>query len=152
MAEDMTRLTPDEFKKFAKLIDELAGIYLAPEKITLLGNRLRRRLKERELATFSEYHAKFSDPKFLEDELPFFLSAVTTNETYFFRNERLWETLQNRLIPEFVANHAKDRTIKIWSAAASSGEEAYTLALVLREAITPFDDWKVSVEIGRAHV
>lgn len=146
MPTQMSRLTTDEFEKFSELIDELAGIYLAPEKITLLGNRLRRRMRERKIETFGEYHAKFSDPGFVEEELPFFLSAITTNETYFFRNERLWETIEKRLLPEFVANHERtDRTIKIWSAAASSGEEAYTLAIVLREALKPFAKWKVSV-------
>lgn len=146
MPTQMSRLTTDEFEKFSELIDELAGIYLAPEKITLLGNRLRRRLRELKIETFGEYHAKFSDPGFVEEELPFFLSAITTNETYFFRNERLWETIQQRLLPEFLANHERtNRTIKIWSAAASSGEEAYTLAIVLREAIKPFNAWKVNI-------
>lgn len=146
MVSEMTKLTPDEFAKFAKFVHDMAGIYISEDKSTLLSNRLRRRIRALSLESFGEYYRKFSEPAFAEDELPHFLSAVTTNETYFYRNERLWELLENRLIPEFLERHAKtDRTIKVWSAAASSGEEAYTAAIVLRESLPEFAKWNVRI-------
>lgn len=146
IAVQVSSLTKDEFALFAKLVYKLAGIYLAPEKITLLSNRLRKRLRELKLSSFAEYHAKFSDASFVDEELPNFLSAVTTNETYFFRNERLWTTVKDRLLPEFVAAHSSgNRLIKIWSAASSSGEEAYSAAILLRETLKDFDKWRVTI-------
>lgn len=146
MSVVMAQLTEDEFTRLAKLVHEQAGIYISPEKRALLGNRLRRRLRVLGLDGFDEYYRKFSNAAFADEELPHFLSAVTTNETYFFRNEKLWETLSKKLVPEFIAAHsARDRRIKVWSAASSSGEEAYSVAILLRESLRDFDKWKISV-------
>jgi len=142
----MTELTEDEFALFAKLIHGRAGIYISPEKRVLLGNRLRRRLRALKLGGFREYYRKFSNADFADEELPHFLSAVTTNETYFFRNEKLWETFSKRLVPEFIAAHSSgDRKIRVWSAASSSGEEAYSAAFLLRKSLRDFDKWRVTI-------
>ncbi|MFO0839664.1 MAG: protein-glutamate O-methyltransferase CheR [Phycisphaerae bacterium] len=142
----LATLTESEFALFAKFVYDWAGIYLAPEKRTLLSNRLRQRLKALSLDSFRAYYDRFRDDQFADEELPNFLSAVTTNETYFFRNERLWELVGEKLIPEFVQrNGARSRSIKVWSAASSSGEEAYTAAILLRERVPDFDRWRISV-------
>lgn len=139
-------LTVDEFARFKELVYSLAGIHLVEEKRTLLSNRLRQRLKALKLDSFQAYYERFQDAAFADEELPFFLSAVTTNETYFFRNERLWELFSDRLIPELAQRNAtRARTFKVWSAASSSGEEAYTVAILLRELLPDFSKWKVSV-------
>ena len=85
----LLELTSKEFRDMAKVIYDRTGIYLPESKLTLLSNRLRRRLNAFDLNKFSEDHDLIGDPKACEDELPHFLSAVTTNETYFFRNENL---------------------------------------------------------------
>ncbi len=142
----MSQLTEDEFALFAKLVHERAGIHVSLAKRALLSNRLRRRLRRLNLGGFDEYYRKFSNAAFANEELPHFLSAVTTNETYFFRNEKLWETLSNKLVPEFIAAHsARDRRIKVWSAASSSGEEAYSAAILLRESLHDIDKWSITV-------
>jgi chemotaxis protein methyltransferase CheR len=139
-------LTDDEFVRFSKIVFNHAGIHLPEEKKTLLANRLRRRLRALGLKAFSEYEALLLDPKSCEKELPFFLSAVTTNETYFFRNPNLWTLFQNELIPQFVKNReGKSKTLCIRSAASSSGEEAYTLAFCLREKLPDFANWNVTI-------
>ncbi len=146
MHVQLISLTESEFARFAKFVYERAGIHLPEEKRTLLSNRLRQRLKALGLDSFSAYYERFSDEQFVDEELPHFLSAVTTNETYFFRNERLWETFADELIPQFVKrNAARTRSIKVWSAASSSGEEAYTAAILLRELVPDFARWKISV-------
>ena len=140
----MQKLTVQEFKKITKIVYDLTGIYLSEDKITLLSNRLRRRLRELKLATFAEYHTLLLDKKALEQELPNFLSAVTTNETYFFRNEKLWSYLRDTWIPETVARK-KSKHLRVWSAASSSGEEAYTMAICLMEHKPSLTGWSLRV-------
>ncbi len=142
----LTTLSQDTFERFAALVSERAGIHLAKEKLPLLSNRLRARLRALHIESFEAYYDRFSDAEFVEEELPFFLSAVTTNETYFFRNEKLWQTFETQLLPEFIERNAtRNKTIKIWSAAASSGEEAYTCAICLLEGLPAGGAWRPQV-------
>lgn len=143
---ELQSLSEVEFAKFAKLVDELAGIHLPPQKRGLLANRLRARLRALGLETFREYLDQWKKPDFIDSELPFFLSAVTTNETYFFRNERLWQVVQKDLIPRIVQRGpVTGWSVRVWSAAASSGEEAYTISILLREMLPEFERWRVTV-------
>ncbi len=141
---EMLKLTGEEFKKITKIVYDLTGIYLPEEKNTLLSNRLRKRLRELKLSTFADYHTLLLDKKALEEELPHFLSAVTTNETYFFRNKKLWSFIRETWIPEIVARK-KSKHLRIWSAASSSGEEAYTMAICLKEHTPSLANWNVRV-------
>jgi len=143
---ELLKLTPEEFKKFAKFAYSKTGIHLPEEKSTLLSNRLRKRLRALKLDSFQAYYDMLSDDRYYEEELPNFLSAITTNETYFFRNEKLWTLLEGELIPCFErVKSDRSKSIRIWSAAASSGAEAYTAAIVLREHLPQFSHWDVTI-------
>lgn len=142
---DLIKLTASEFKKIARLIYDRTGIHLSDAKLTLLSNRLRRRLRVLGLDGFASYYDLLLDEARCSEELPHFLSAVTTNETYFFRNERLWKFFREQWIPEIVELKKGKKSIQIWSAASSSGEEAYTAAICLREGLLDFSSWRVSV-------
>ncbi len=143
---ELVKLTAEEFDRIAKIIYDRAGIYLPEQKINLLSNRLRKRLRALKLATFGEYEAILKDANRCEEELPHFLSAVTTNETYFFRNEDLWNFFSGDLIRYLVeTKKGKPKTLHIRSAASSSGEEAYTAAIALREKLPDFASWKISI-------
>lgn len=139
-------LTQDEFRRFADVVQRETGIFLADNKIGLLTNRLRARVRALGLGSFAEYYAKLRNAAFRDEELPLFLSAVTTNETYFFRNERLWEMFEKKIVPEIVArNGPGTRSIRIWSAASSSGEEAYTVGILLKELLPDADRWNITI-------
>ena len=143
---ELIKLTASEFKKIARLIYDRTGIHLPDAKLTLLSNRLRRRLRVLGLDSFASYYDLLLDKASCSEELRHFLSAVTTNETYFFRNERLWKFFREQWIPEIVElKKGKGRSIQIWSAASSSGEEAYTAAICLKEELVDFSSWRVSV-------
>jgi chemotaxis protein methyltransferase CheR len=143
---ELVKLSNEEFAKIAKVVYDLAGIHLPDEKLGLLSNRLRKRLRELKLASFSDYHKLISSKAGLEEELPHFLSAVTTNETYFFRNEQLWKFFCNEFIPDLIARKGdRNKSVRIWSAASSSGEESYTTAISLREHLPNVDSWSVSI-------
>lgn len=143
---DLVKLTPEEFKRFAKVIYGHTGIHLEESKLSLLSNRLRKRLRALNLASFDDYLKHIQSPKGFEQEEAHFLSAVTTNETYFFRNDALWRSMKDELIPSFVRQKSQgDRSIRVWSAASSTGAEAYTTAIMLRENLPEFDSWRISI-------
>ena len=139
------KLTDNEFARIAKVVYEKSGIHLAPEKLSMLSNRLRKRLRALNLHSFEAYYQLICGKKGADEELPHFLSAVTTNETYFFRNEQLWKLFIGELIPYFVESSGKRRTLRIWSAASSTGEEAYTTAIALREHLPDVARWNITI-------
>jgi chemotaxis protein methyltransferase CheR len=142
---ELLKMTEQEFERAARLVYDKSGIHLPPEKLGLVSNRLRRRLRALELNSFADYYQLISSERGGEAELPHFISAVTTNETYFFRNDQLWRFFNGELIPHWQEAKAKTRSLRIWSAASSSGEEAYTAAISLRENIPEIDDWSVTI-------
>lgn len=144
---ELVKLTSLEFRQIAKVVYEKTGIHLPETKLTLLSNRLRKRVRALKLENFKAYYDLLKDSKRCEEELPHFLSAVTTNETYFFRNEALWKFFRETWLPEVVARKKKNRSasIRVWSAASSSGEEAFTAAICLREELPDFSRWSVQI-------
>ncbi len=125
-----SKLSDEEFNKFAKLIHEMSGIYLKDSKNTLLSNRLRKRLIEKKIDSFDEYYRYLETSKDM-DEITEMLNAVSTNETYFFRNIKHFETLFDSIIPELISK--RRLPVSIWSAGCSSGEEPYTLCMIAKE-------------------
>src|SRR3990172_1559602 len=100
MEPNIKRLTEDEFNKFARLIYDESGIYLKDTKITLLSNRLRKRLQALKIAEFSDYY-KYLDSLPLKErtvEYEKMLDVVSTNETYFFMNERHFDALTSECL------------------------------------------------------
>ncbi|MCC7292251.1 MAG: protein-glutamate O-methyltransferase CheR [Phycisphaerales bacterium] len=140
------QLTEDEFARMARMVYDRTGIHLPVEKRGMLSNRLRKRLRALNMDSFGPYFELLKSKEGCEEELPNFLSAVTTNETYFFRNEQLWQYLGGELIPALVAARGpRAGTLRFWSAASSSGEEAYTLAILLRETIPEVAKWSITI-------
>lgn len=128
-------ISTGEFKQFQKLIFDIAGISLADAKQQLLVGRLSKRLKHFGFARFLDYF-KFVTDKTNTGELQTMVDLLTTNETYFFRESKHFEFLRSR------ASQARGGTFRVWSAASSTGEEAYSIAMVLADAI-PSGNWEV---------
>lgn len=124
----VTAITDQEFALFQRLIYKLAGIHLSEAKKVLLVGRLGRRLKALNLSTYSEYYRLLSSDKD-PDELQRMVDLLTTNETYFFREPQHFDFLKNQILPQAPLQPP----FRIWSAACSSGEEPYTLSMVLAE-------------------
>jgi len=147
MFDDQTLVTEEELHLFGELAYSHAGIRIKETKINLVSNRLRRRLKETGHHTFRDYYQFLTgnSPR-AKAEFPEFINAITTNETYFFRAPRHWWTLSKMVLPEIEAMKSKQRpkTIDVWCAAASTGEEPYTIAILLRERLTDFKSWTIN--------
>lgn len=146
MELNIKRLTEEEFSRFAQLIHKESGIFLKETKITLLSNRLRKRLQALELEEFAQYYDHLvglsGEPK--KKELEELLDVVSTNETYFFRNERHWNALMEAVIPELVTKK-KDKKLRVWSAACSTGEEPYTIAICLLESMKHLNGYSMEI-------
>ena len=144
---DLTKLTPDEFDRFRTFIYGETGIRLADGKITLLSNRIRRRLRELDIESFEEYYNLLTQKK-LKGELEHFIDAVTTNETHFFRTGGHFDWFINSFLPIIrteASEKKRDKSLRVWSAACSSGEQLYTLAICIDESRHQFAGWKISL-------
>lgn len=145
--KELQTLTPEQFTLFERLIYRKTGIRMQAGKITLLSNRIRRRLRHHGLQSFEEYYTLLTAGS-LKGELDEFIDAVTTNETYFFRTEGHFDWFSGPFLNELTARaHAKQhpRTLKVWSAACSSGEEVYSLAICLAEARAKLAGWQLRI-------
>ena len=144
--EIILQISDRDFGRFQKLILSEAGIYLAPVKRALLVGRLAARLRQLGLTKFSEYYdLVISD----ECELVEMLDRICTNETHFFRDPRQFELLRTQVIPEWLRAAAcgeRERSVRVWSAACSSGEEPFSLAMLLKCELDPCQPpWRIEI-------
>ena len=129
-------ITDADFGKMKSLIYEKSGIHFSEINRPILESRLKERLKLANLETVDAYYKLITSN---EEEMKILLDSVTTNLTRFFRNTAQMDAFEYYIIPELVAYKKKkgDSTIKIWSAGCSTGEEPYSLAIVLAEILPP---------------
>ncbi|WP_240950328.1 protein-glutamate O-methyltransferase [Novosphingobium sp. ERN07] len=130
-ASDTDRIGNQQFKALAALIHAEAGINLKPSKQTMLEGRLRRRARSAGFATIREYCDLVLSPGVSQSEIEHLINAVTTNKTDFFREPMHFDVLLETVLPEFAEN--RQRMVRCWSAACSTGAEPYTLAMLLDE-------------------
>jgi chemotaxis protein methyltransferase CheR len=131
-------LTPNEFAWITTFLRKQTGIELKEGKQTLVMGRLDRRLRLHDLATYTQYFQLIAGPD-APGETQMAIDLLTTNETYFFREPQHFERFPT-LIPS--QREIGGRPVRVWSAASSSGEEAYTVALTLAECI-PDRPWEI---------
>ncbi|MEQ8234945.1 MAG: protein-glutamate O-methyltransferase CheR [Gammaproteobacteria bacterium] len=124
-------LAAADYERCRALIYRLAGINLGPHKQALVSGRLGKRLAARGLTDWTAYMGLLENGEDA-DELREALDLLTTNETYFFREPRHFQILREQVLPGIA-----ERPVRIWSAACSSGEEAYSLAMTLDDALGP---------------
>lgn len=132
-------LSAQAFQKWRQYIYDKCGIYFQDNKKYLLESRLQKRINYLGLESFEKYFDYVNTNSRGEDEKKYLYEAITINETFFFRNQPQLDSLVSSLFPEIIA--AKKRTgkrkIRIWSAASSSGEEAYSIAMVWNDLMKP---------------
>lgn len=127
------QLSDDQFDKLARIVHHDSGIVLTPAKRGLLAARLSRRLRALRLSDYGAYCDRLAGTGGTE-ERRHLLSAITTNVTAFFREGHHFEALAAEVLPELIASAKAGGRIRLWSAACSSGEEAYSMAITLLEA------------------
>lgn len=122
-----------DFDRLRALIYQQAGINLGPEKKTMLEIRLKRRLRALNLASYRQYCEQLFHSEKLADELVHLIDVVTTNKTDFFREPGHFQFMVSKALPDLVAHRGPDHPFLVWSAGCSTGEEPYTIAMVLNE-------------------
>jgi chemotaxis protein methyltransferase CheR len=122
-----------DYKRLCDLIYAEAGIRLGSEKKTMLEVRIKRRLKVLDLSSYAQYCDYLFGRQGLKEELVPLIDVVTTNKTDFFREPAHFNFLVEKALPELTARDGGGRPLLVWSAGCSTGEEPYTLAMVLSE-------------------
>jgi chemotaxis protein methyltransferase CheR len=123
-------LSDQEFRQFQAMIYDIAGISMSPAKKPLVSGRLVKRLKQHGLKSYGDYFRILMQQD-QRDELQIAIDLLTTNETFFFREPKHFDFLRQQ-VPEL---RRPDRPFRVWSAASSSGEEPYTIAMVLADVL-----------------
>lgn len=134
MGMEPVSLRDEEFQQFQAWLHRTAGIHLSPAKKSLVSVRLSKRLKHHLLPSYGEYFRLITTET---AELQIALDLLTTNETYFFREPKHFDFLRTHVLPQARAG----QPFRVWSAASSSGEEPYTLAMTLADSLgcTPWE-------------
>ncbi|HRF57591.1 MAG TPA: protein-glutamate O-methyltransferase CheR, partial [Campylobacterales bacterium] len=135
-------ITQEEFEKIQKFVKNRVGISLSDQKATMVKGRLHKRLKELNMSSFSEYYRYLNSPDG-EEEMVGFISAISTNVTSFFRSPKHWEYLKDNINDMFAKK--TNKKIRIWSAACSSGEEPYSIAMFLKDNLRNFDSYDIKI-------
>ncbi|MFZ1279244.1 MAG: protein-glutamate O-methyltransferase CheR [Ignavibacteriaceae bacterium] len=132
-------LSSKAFETWRKYIYDSTGIYFQDNKKYLLESRLQKRIAHLGISTFESYldYVKFNPSG--SSEIKYLYEAITINETFFFRNQPQLDALVSTILPEIIASKEKlgKTKIRIWSAASSSGEEAYSIAMMINDMIKP---------------
>ncbi len=127
----MITMTHKEFSQLASFVKDNFGVHLKPEKIMLINNRLQETLNTLQLTSFSEYYDYVMKDK-SGNALRILLDKVTTHHTFFYRESDHFAFVKNHVLP-YYKNKLIQHDLRIWSAGCSSGEEPYTLAMLIDE-------------------
>ncbi|MGH1398482.1 MAG: CheR family methyltransferase [Alphaproteobacteria bacterium] len=137
-------MKPADFEFYSKLLKEKSGLVLTPDKTYLLESRLSPVAKQWEFGSLDEMTVKMQgisvDPKMMNDVI----EAMTTNETSFFRDTRPFDVFRDHLL-KYMRENRPNKRLRIWCAAASSGQEPYTIAMILKELEAQNPGWTYQI-------
>ena len=148
------RLRPDEFRLLRDLINEHAGLKFDDDSLYVFDRRLSERLAALELSGFDEYYKYLRFNGRGSAEIEEVMELLTTNETYFFRQDYQFRAFSKDVLPRLAQANAQRQRLAIWSAGCSTGEEVYTIAFFVRQSGL-FDGWDVRIigsDISRKNV
>lgn len=137
-------LRPDDFEFVARMLKERSGLVVTPDKSYLLESRLMPLARKRSLKSLEELiqHMRASRDEALMRDVT---EAMTTNESFFFRDIKPFDQFRDMVLPQLLQTRAAKRSFRIWCAAASSGQEPYSLSIVLREQAASLVGWRVEI-------
>lgn len=140
-------LTDKEFQLFKEIIYRETGIHMSDKKKKLIVARLSKRLRSLNLQNFTQYYDYLNKNVNADNEIVNLINRITTNKTNFFREKHHFDFLSQELFPEIIAKGQTtgSRSLRIWSAGCSSGEEPYTIAMVTSEAFKAQRGWDIKI-------
>ncbi|ATD82780.1 MULTISPECIES: CheR family methyltransferase [Desulfovibrio] len=142
------QITDEEFLQLRDFIYQQCGIFIAENRKYLVENRLSNRIKDLNLKSYSEYYNYLRFDASRRTELNKLFEVMTTNETSFFRNPPQLEVFQKQVLPGILdlCRQKGSKKLRIWSAGCSTGEEPYTLAIILHEVLkSEIHSWDIKI-------
>ncbi len=144
-ASGLATMSDKEFKRLSEFIHTEVGIKLPLSKKVMVEARLQKRLRTLGMSGYRQYYEFLFSPQGLDEELVHLIDVITTNTTEFFREPRHFEILTQDVLPAWRAAHGPARPFRLWSAGCSTGEEPYTLSIVLSEFALRVSGFRFSV-------
>jgi len=142
----MPKLTDRDFEALSKIIYDRSGIRFQSNRRYVLESRLGHRLRELDLDNFDQYVALLSMGPYQKDEFQEMFNRITINETSFFRHDAQLEVFERVVLSELLEARKNTKRLRIWSAACSSGEEPYTLAIMVHRTLgVRLADWHIEI-------
>ena len=139
-------MSTEQFNRMSKIIYDRSGIHFPEPKKYILESRLSNRLHELDMEDFDQYILYLTMGPYQMDEFQEMFNRITINETSFFRNDAQLDVFERQILPELLEARAKDKRIRIWSAACSTGEEPFTLAMLLHRTLgVRISDWRIEI-------
>lgn len=137
-------MTPDDFKMLSTLLKERSGLDLTEDKVYLLESRLTPLARRRGLDSLDdliqEIRVRKPEPLILE-----VTEAMTTNESFFFRDDKPFTIFRETILPQLIEARASKKALRIWCAAASSGQEPYSLGMIIKEFEAKLAGWRIEI-------
>jgi chemotaxis protein methyltransferase CheR len=138
-------LDDESYLRFCKLIQARTGIRAVESRREILTRALKESAESAECADSDQFFSCLQDARTDSEVWNDLIKKVTIGETYFFRDSDYIEALRRNILPDLIARHQTDRTLRLWSAGCATGEEPYTLAILLRQVLSDIDQWKILI-------
>ncbi len=142
--EEIIPLPEDVFRLIRDIIKEYCGLFFDDTSRYLLEKRLSRRVKNHHLNDFRDYYRFIRYDKRAEEELTAIMDVLTVNETYFFREQNQLKAFSDEILEELKTVNRDRKTLRVWSAGCSTGEEPYTIAMLINER-GHFNGWDIEI-------
>jgi len=143
-AEKVIPLSEDVFRLIRDIIKEYCGLYFDDSSLYLIEKRLSRRVKSHNLNDFRDYYRFIRYDKNTEEELSAIMDILTVNETYFFREQNQLKAFSEEILEELKLTLKDKKTLRVWSAGCSTGEEPYTITMLINEKDS-FNGWNIEI-------
>src|SRR5512133_3261018 len=144
-AKDIPSLGLGDMVRFSKLLLDRYGLHFSESRRTELEHGIRYAFASSACATLDEFYNLLSGSQTGAVEMDLLVNAVTVSETHFFRDAAQFNALANSILPEIIRRKASLRTLRIWSAGCASGEEPYSIAMLLRDILPEMESWSITI-------
>ena len=137
-------MNSDDFNFIRELVKDQSGLTLTEDKVYLVENRLTPLVRKREMDSIEELVAA-ARGNGSGDLVGDITEAMTTNESFFFRDIKPFDIFRDEIMPQLIESRCDRKSIRIWCAAASTGQEPYSIAMLLKEAASLFEGWRCEI-------
>ena len=138
-------LDDKNYLRFCELIQTRTGIRVGESRREILARALKESAESEECGDLDQFFSCLQDARTDSEVWDDLIKKVTIGETYFFRDSDYIEALRCNILPELIGRHQTDHTLRLWSAGCATGEEPYTLAILLRQILSDLDQWQISI-------